>query len=57
MGWTKKKLAIMSGLHPSTLSRMGKDGIIKDDVQASICKALDCKLADICEVRKKKAKK
>ena len=39
-----------AGLSPSTLSKLGRGGNVTTDVLARICEALDCDIADICEV-------
>jgi len=39
-----------AGISPATLSKLGRGGNVTTDVLARICEALDCDIADICEV-------
>ena len=40
----------LQGISPATLSKLGRGGNVTTDVLARICEALDCDVADICEV-------
>ncbi len=45
----KKDLCTLSGISPSSLTKMGKNGHVTTEVLAKICKALDCSVEDIME--------
>lgn len=45
----KKDLCALSGISPSSLTKMGKNGHVTTEVLAKICKALDCTVDDIME--------
>ena len=45
----KKDLCALSGISPSSLTKMGKNGHVTTEVLAKICKALDCSVEDIME--------
>ena len=45
----KKDLCALSGISPSSLTKMGKNGHVTTEVLAKICKALDCTVEDIME--------
>ncbi|WP_462333999.1 helix-turn-helix domain-containing protein [Varibaculum cambriense] len=47
---TREDLRQATGLSPATIAKLGKDGNITTDVLARICTALECDVADICEV-------
>jgi len=47
----KTQLQERAGISPATLSKLGRGGNVTTDVLARICEALDCDIADICEVR------
>lgn len=47
---TREDLRHATGLSPATIAKLGKDGNVTTDVLARICEALDCDIADICEV-------
>lgn len=46
----KTQLQERAGISPATLSKLGHGGNVTTDVLARICEALDCDIADICEV-------
>ena len=46
----KTQLQEAAGISPATLSKLGRGGNVTTDVLARICEALDCDIADICEV-------
>lgn len=46
----KKDLIKVTGISPSTVTRLGHDDSINTDVIVKICKALDCDIADIMEL-------
>ncbi len=50
-GLTKKALANLAGIHPSTLTRMETNGTVSKAVLVSICRVLDCDIADIMELK------
>ena len=45
----KKDLCALSGISPSSLTKMGKNGHVTTEVLAKICKALECTVDDIME--------
>ena len=45
----KKDLCALSGISPSSLTKMGKNGHVTTEVLAKICKTLDCTVDDIME--------
>ena len=46
-----KDLAAKSGISPTTLAKMKKDGAtVSSDVLVKICTALDCTMNDIVEI-------
>lgn len=47
---TREDLRHATGLSPATIAKLGKDGNVTTDILARICEALDCDIADICEV-------
>ena len=47
----KKDLCALSGISPSSLTKMGKNGHVTTEVLAKICKALDCQPGDVLEYR------
>ena len=47
---TKTQLQELAGLSPATIAKLGQGGNVTTDVLARICKALNCDIADICEV-------
>lgn len=47
---TKTQLQELAGLSPATIAKLGRGGNVTTDVLARICKALNCDIADICEV-------
>ncbi|MDR6938668.1 helix-turn-helix transcriptional regulator [Arcanobacterium hippocoleae] len=47
---TREDLRHATGLSPATIAKLGRDGNVTTDVLARICQALDCDIADICEV-------
>jgi len=50
-GLTKKALARLAGIHPSTLTRMESAGTISKAVLINICQALECEIHDIMELQ------
>jgi DNA-binding Xre family transcriptional regulator len=46
----KTQLQERASISPATLSKLGRGGNVTTDVLARICEALDCGIADICEV-------
>lgn len=46
----REDLRHATGLSPATIAKLGKDGNVTTDVLARICEALNCDIADICEV-------
>ena len=46
----KKDLIEMTGISPSTITRLGHDDSINTDVIVKICKGLNCDIGDIMEV-------
>lgn len=46
----KTQLQERAGISSSTLAKLGRGGNVTTDVLARICEALDCDIADICEV-------
>lgn len=46
----KKDLADLTGLSPSTISKLSAGANVNTDVLIKICKALDCGLSDIAEI-------
>ncbi|VHO01581.1 helix-turn-helix domain-containing protein [Lawsonella clevelandensis] len=49
-GMNKTDLAKLTGLSAATIAKLGRGGNVTTDVLARICEALDCDIADICEV-------
>lgn len=47
----KKDLRDMTGLGVSTITKLGKNENVNTDVLQRICKALDCDIPDIMEIR------
>ncbi|WP_234992807.1 helix-turn-helix domain-containing protein [Varibaculum vaginae] len=50
-GMNKTDLAKLTGLSATTIAKLGRGGNVTTDVLARICEALDCDIADICEVQ------
>lgn len=50
-GMNKTQLKDVAGLSSSTISKMGKNEQISMDSMLKICKALNCDIGDIVEVR------
>lgn len=50
-GINKTQLKDVAGLSSSTISKMGKNEQISMDSMLKICKALNCDIGDIVEVR------
>ncbi len=50
-GLTKKALARLAGIHPSTLTRMESAGTVSKAILLSICQVLECDINDIMELR------
>ena len=46
----KKDLIEMTGISPSTITRLGHDDSINTDVIVKICKGLNCDIGDIMEL-------
>lgn len=49
---TKTQLQELAGLSPATIAKLGRGGNVTTDVLARICKALNCRIEEICEVVK-----
>ena len=47
----KKDLIQMAGITTNAMAKMGKGGDVSTQVLSKICKALDCKIEDIVEVK------
>lgn len=47
----KKDLCRISGISTATVTKMGKCGYVSTEVLEKICKALDCKVEDIMEIK------
>ena len=48
-GLNKSKLGEITGLAPSTISKMGRNETISMDTMLKICKVLNCDIGDIVE--------
>ncbi|MDO4411707.1 MAG: helix-turn-helix transcriptional regulator [Cutibacterium sp.] len=46
----KQDLRKMTGLSGATIAKLGRDENVTTTVLVKICEALDCDIADICEV-------
>ncbi|MCI7689621.1 helix-turn-helix transcriptional regulator [Trueperella pyogenes] len=46
----KQDLRKMTGLSGATIAKLGRDENVTTTVLARICQALNCDIADICEV-------
>ena len=51
----KKDLIEVTGISPSTVTRLGHDDSINTDVIVKICKGLNCDIGDIMELVPKKS--
>lgn len=47
---TREDLRHATGLSPATIAKLGRDENVTTTVLVRICEALDCDIADICEV-------
>lgn len=47
---TKKTLASMAQLNRSTITKMSNNEIVSAQTVIDICKALRCRLEDVCEI-------
>ncbi|MGV9197048.1 helix-turn-helix domain-containing protein [Arcanobacterium canis] len=46
----KTDLQAMAGISAATMAKLGRGANVTTDVLARICKALNCDIAEICEV-------
>ena len=51
---TKTKLREQAHFSTATLAKLSKNEYVSLEVIESICKALDCNIEDVIEIRKKK---
>lgn len=56
-GVSKPELRNMTGIVPSTMTKMQKNEYVSMDVLVRICSALKCGVSDVIEVRKRTALK
>lgn len=49
-GMNKSQLRELSGISSSSIAKLGKGQNVTTDVLLKICIALDCDIADICEI-------
>jgi DNA-binding Xre family transcriptional regulator len=47
----KKDLRQMAGISASSITKLGKDENVNTEILERICKALDCDVSDIMEMR------
>ena len=47
----KKDLCEVAGISPATVTKMGKCGHVTTEVLEKICKALNCRIEDVLEVK------
>ena len=47
----KKDLRNMAGISASSITKLGKDKNVNTEILERICKALDCDISDIMEMR------
>ncbi|MEA4885062.1 MAG: helix-turn-helix transcriptional regulator [Clostridia bacterium] len=47
----KKDLRQMAGISASSITKLGKDENVNTEILQRICKALDCDISDIMEMR------
>jgi DNA-binding Xre family transcriptional regulator len=47
----KKELRQMAGISASSITKLGKDENVNTEILERICKALDCDISDIMEMR------
>lgn len=47
----KKDLCSMAGISTNAMAKMGKGGDVSTQVLYKVCKALDCQLEDIVEIK------
>lgn len=52
-GWKKKDLRDKSGISSSSIAKLGKGGNVTTEVLLKICKALNCSIGDIMEIKDK----
>ncbi len=48
----KKDLRLAAGISTTAIAKLGKSANITTDILVKICMALDCDIADICEIEK-----
>lgn len=48
----KKQLSQLSGVSSASIAKLGKGGNVTTEVLLKICKALDCDISDIMEVKR-----
>ncbi len=48
----KKDLRLKAGVSTAVIAKMGKGENLTTDILLKICDALDCDIADICEVER-----
>ena len=46
----KKDLVALSGISPSSITKMGKNENVNTDILVRICRALNCDIGDIAEI-------
>lgn len=51
-GMNKQDLRKLTGLSSTSIAKLGKGENVNTDVLVRICKALDCELPDIVELKK-----
>ena len=49
---TKQQLRQMAELSPATMTKLNKDQYVSMEMLVRICKALDCNIGDIVEIKK-----
>jgi len=55
-GINKTELRKSAGISTNVIAKLGKDESVSMDTMMKICYALDCDIADICEVIRKEIK-
>lgn len=51
-GMNKKELREKSGISTTSMAKLGKGENVTTDVLYKVCKAMDCDVCDIMEIRK-----
>lgn len=51
-GWKKKDLRDKSGISSASIAKLAKGGNVTTEVLLKICKALNCNINDIMEIKK-----